>query len=47
VFVGNTLRLDSALEPGHYHLNVVVRNRNVKQKGPVVAQWADFEIEKN
>jgi VWFA-related protein len=46
VFVGNTLRLDSALEPGHYHLQVVVRNRNVKQKGPAVAQWADFEIEK-
>lgn len=46
VFVGNTLRLDAALEPGHYHLQVVVRNRNVKQKGPAVAQWADFEIEK-
>jgi hypothetical protein len=46
VFVGNTLRLDPALEPGHYHLQVVVRNRNVKQKGPAVAQWADFEIEK-
>jgi VWFA-related protein len=46
VFVGNTLRLDSALEPGHYHLQVVVRNRNVKQKGPAVAQWADFEIGK-
>jgi len=46
VFVGNTLRLDPALEPGHYHLQVLVRNRNVKQKGPAVAQWADFEIEK-
>jgi VWFA-related protein len=38
VFVGNTLRLDSSLEPGHYHLNVFVRNRNVKQKRPLVAQ---------
>ncbi|HEX7771785.1 MAG TPA: VWA domain-containing protein [Pyrinomonadaceae bacterium] len=47
VFVGNTLRLDPALEPGHYHLQVLVRNRNVKQKGPAVAQWADFGIEKN
>jgi VWFA-related protein len=46
VFVGNTLRLDPALEPGHYHLQVLVRNRNVKQKGPAVAQWADFAIEK-
>jgi len=46
VFVGNTLRLDPALEPGHYHLQVVVRNKDVKQKGPAVAQWADFEIEK-
>ena len=46
VFVGNTLRLDPALEPGHYHLQVLVRNRNVKQKGPAVAQWANFEIEK-
>lgn len=46
VFVGKTLRLDSALEPGHYHLQVLVRNRNVKQKGPVVAQWADFAIDK-
>lgn len=46
VFVGSTLRLDPALEPGHYHLQVVVRNRNVKQKGPAVAQWADFAIEK-
>ena len=46
VFVGGTLRLDPALEPGHYHLQVVVRNRNVKQKGPTVAQWADFAIEK-
>ena len=46
VFVGNTLKLDPALEPGDYHLQIVVRNRNVKQKGPAVAQWADFEIEK-
>ena len=46
VFVGGTLRLAPELEPGHYHLQVVVRNRNVKQKGPAVAQWADFAIEK-
>ena len=46
VFVGNTLKLDPALESGHYHLQVVVRNRNVKQKGPAVAQWVDFELEK-
>lgn len=46
VFVGSTLRLDPALEPAHYHIQVVVRNRNVKQKGPAVAQWADFGIEK-
>ena len=46
VFVGNTLRLDPELEPGHYYLQVVVSDRNVKQKGPAVAQWADFEIEK-
>lgn len=46
VFVGGTLRLAPELEPGHYHLQVLVRNRNVKQKGPAVAQWADFELEK-
>ena len=46
VFVGGTLRLAPELEPGHYHLQVLVRNRNVKQKGPVVAQWADFALEK-
>lgn len=33
------------LEPGYYYLQIVVRDKDAKEKAPAVVQWADFEIE--
>jgi len=40
------MRLDPALEPGPYYLQVVITDRAVKDKQPPAIQWVDFEIVK-
>ena len=44
--VGGGLRLGPELEPGYYYLQVVITDKDAKQKTASVAQWADFQIEK-
>ncbi|HEX5965000.1 MAG TPA: hypothetical protein VFY51_03685, partial [Pyrinomonadaceae bacterium] len=41
-------RLGADLEPGHYHLQLTVTDKAVKEKKqpPLAVQWADFEIVK-
>ena len=44
--VGGGIRLGKELEAGHYYLQVVITDKDAKEKAATVAQWADFEIEK-
>jgi hypothetical protein len=47
LFVTGALKLSADLEPGNYYLQVVITDKNVKDKKPVpVVQWIDFEIVK-
>jgi VWFA-related protein len=44
--VGGGLRLGRELEPGFYYLQVVITDKDTKEKTASMAQWADFQIEK-
>ena len=46
VSVGGGLRLGPELGPAYYYLQVVITDKDAKEKTATVAQWADFEIEK-
>ena len=46
VFVHGVVRLGPELEPGSYYLQVLITDRNLKNKQPPVVQWVDFEIVK-
>lgn len=44
--VGGGVRLGPELEPGYYYLQVVITDKDAKEKNASVAQWTDFRIEK-
>ena len=46
VFTNGKLKLSSDFEPGNYYLQVVVTEKDAKDKAVPVVQWIDFEIEK-
>lgn len=46
VFVHSLIKLTPDLEPGNYYLQVVVTDKDAKNKAVPVVQWIDFEIEK-
>lgn len=46
VFANGVVRLSTELEPGSYHLQIVVRDTSAKNKTVPLVQWAAFEIEK-
>ena len=46
VFTNNVIKLAPNLEPGNYYLQVVVTEKDAKNKAAPVVQWIDFEIEK-
>jgi hypothetical protein len=46
LFVDGIITLDAELEPGNYHLQVLITDRGAKKKDAPVVQWADFEIVK-
>jgi hypothetical protein len=46
VFINGRIKLTPDLEPGNYYLQVVVRDKDAKEKATPVVQWIDFEIEK-
>ena len=46
VSIGGGIRLGPQLEPGYYYLQLVITDKDAKEKTASVAQWADFEIEK-
>ena len=43
VFTNGRIQLNSGLEPGHYYLQVVIKDKLAKKHSQVV-QWVDFEI---
>jgi len=46
--ITNVMRLTSDLEPGNYYLQVLISDKNAKDKDkqPPATQWVDFEIVK-
>jgi VWFA-related protein len=46
VSIGGGIRLGAQLEPGYYYLQLVITDKDAKEKTASVAQWADFQIEK-
>lgn len=46
LFVNGSLRLNSALEPGDYYLQVVITDKATRAKQSTMTQWVDFEIVK-
>ena len=46
LFVNGSLRLNPALEPGDYYLQVVITDKVTKAKQSTVTQWVDFQIVK-
>jgi len=44
--IGGGIRLGPQLEPGFYYLQLVITDKDAKEKDASVAQWADFEIQK-
>jgi VWFA-related protein len=46
LFVNSVLKLGPDLEPGNYYLEVVVTEKDTKEKAEPVIQWIDFQIEK-
>jgi VWFA-related protein len=47
VFTNSVIKLTPDLEPGNYYLQVVITDKDAKNKAAVpVVQWIDFEIEK-
>lgn len=46
LFVNGSLRLNSALEPGNYYLQVVITDKVTRAKQSTITQWVDFEIVK-
>jgi hypothetical protein len=46
LFVTSALPLSPDLEPGSYYLQVVITDKNAKNKQPPVVQWVNFEIVK-
>jgi VWFA-related protein len=45
VNVNGLLPLTAELEPGYYYLQIVISDKDAKNKAAPVVQWADFEIE--
>jgi len=46
VSIGGGIRLGPQLEPGYYYLQLVITDKDAKEKTASVAQWAAFQIEK-
>lgn len=46
VFTNSKIKLTTDFEPGNYYLQVVVTDKDAKDKAVPVVQWIDFEIEK-
>ena len=46
VSIGGGIRLGPQLEPGFYYLQLVITDKDAKEKNASVSQWADFEIQK-
>ncbi len=46
VFASGVVHLPPELEPGNYHLQILVRDTSAKNKTAPLVQWAAFEIEK-
>ena len=46
VVASSKVRLSPDLEPGYYYLQVVITDKDAKDKTPPVVQWIDFEIVK-
>jgi hypothetical protein len=46
VYINKVIKLTPDLEPGNYYLQVVVTEKDAKNKATPVVQWIDFEIEK-
>jgi hypothetical protein len=46
--ITNVMRLTPDLEPGNYYLQVLISDKNAKDKDkqPPATQWVDFEIVK-
>ncbi|HJP90558.1 MAG TPA: VWA domain-containing protein [Pyrinomonadaceae bacterium] len=46
VFVSGSLRLNADLEPGSYYLEIVIADKNAKDKTAPLMQWVEFQIAK-
>jgi VWFA-related protein len=46
VFVSGSLRLSADLEPGSYYLEILIVDKNAKQKTAPLMQWVEFEVVK-
>jgi hypothetical protein len=46
LFVNGSLRLNPALEPGDYYLQVVITDKVTRAKQSVITQWVDFQVVK-
>jgi hypothetical protein len=46
LFVNGSLRLNAALDPGDYYLQVVITDKVTRAKQNVLTQWVDFQVVK-
>ena len=46
VFTNSVIKLTPNLEPGNYYLQVVVTDKDAKNKAAPVVQWIDFQLDK-
>ncbi len=44
IIAGGTMRLGSAMAPGEYVLQLVVRDNNAPKKASLISQWIDFRV---
>src|SRR5437868_15497809 len=46
VFVSGSLRLNADVDPASYYLEILIADKNAKEKTAPLMQWAEFEVVK-